>query len=97
VRADGLGRVSVTLQLTERGSNTIRLRGTGTDCQSPRVLGVKVNVRSAAASGAQGPRNADDALADTGTDFTPLWAGLGLLVAGAGLVSAARTRRRVTV
>jgi LPXTG-motif cell wall-anchored protein len=89
VRADDQGSVSLAVQPTKVGNNTVTLTGRQADCSGTRVLSVNVQV-SAAAAGSNLPRTG-------GVNFTPLWAGLGLLVAGALLVTTARSRRRILV
>lgn len=87
VRANNSGNVSLPLTLTQSGSNSITLTGQQSDCTGTRVLGIKVSV---------GAVGAGSALPHTGgVDFTPLWAGLGLLAAGAMLVTVAHSRRRI--
>ena len=92
VRASNSGRVSLSVTLTQSGSNSVTLTGQQSDCTGTRVLGVKVTV------GAVGAGGAGSALPGTGgVNLTPLWAGLGLLAAGALLVSVAHSRRRILV
>ncbi len=100
VTADKDGNVSVTLALTESGSNTITLTGRQADGTGARVLRVKVGVNggnaadAAASAAAAGGTN----LPHTGgVDLTPLYVGVGLLFAGGLLVGAARSRRRVLI
>jgi hypothetical protein len=90
VRASSSGKVSLPLTLTQSGSNSVTLTGQQSDCTGTRVLGIKVSVSAVGAGGAGSglPRTG-------GVDFTPLWAGLGLLAAGAMLVSLAHSRRRI--
>ena len=93
--AASAGAVSFTVKPTEAGTNTIDLIGKQADGTGTRVLSVKVNVRGAIA-GAPGASGSN--LPGTGgVDFTPLWAGLGLLAAGTLLVSAAQSRRRILI
>jgi hypothetical protein len=90
VRASSSGKVSLPLTLTQSGSNSVTLTGQQSDCTGTRVLGIKVSV-SAVGAGGSGSN-----LPHTGgVSLTPLWAGLGLLVAGAMLVSVAHSRRRI--
>lgn len=94
-RANNQGRVSFRLQLTKPGTNTIKLTGLQGDCTGTRVLGVKVGVRGNATGGSAVGANGAGLPGTGGVDFTPLWAGLGLLAAGALLVSVAHSRRRI--
>ena len=97
VTADENGQVSVTLTLTEVGSNTVTLRGRQADGTGSRVLGVKVGVE--AANGLAADANAAGAaLPHTGgISLSSLWAGIGLVAAGGLLVAVGRSRRRIQV
>jgi hypothetical protein len=91
------GTASFTVKLTRAGTNTIQLVGKQADGTGTRVLSVKVNVRGGVA-GSGSTSNSGTALPHTGgVNFTPLWAGLGLLAAGTLLVTAAQSRRRILV
>jgi hypothetical protein len=95
-RANSQGRVSFRLKLTKSGVNTIKLTGRQSDCTGTRVLGVKVSVRGGATGGNGNVAGNKSGLPGTGgVDFTPLYAGLGLLAAGAMLVGVAHSRRRI--
>jgi len=97
--ASSAGTVSVRVKLTQTGNNTITLTGQQSNCSGSRVLTAKVHVlgvkfgNGAAAGAGQG-----SGLPGTGgVNFTPLWAGLGLLAAGALLVTGAQRRRRILI
>jgi LPXTG-motif cell wall-anchored protein len=95
--ASNPGTVSFTVKPTRAGTNTIQLVGKQADATGSRVLTVKVNVRGGVA-GSGSTSNSGTALPHTGgVNFTPLWAGLGLLASGALLVSVAHSRRRILV
>src|SRR5471030_1495086 len=95
--ASNPGTASFAVKLTRAGTNTIQLVGKQADGTGTRVLTVKVNVRGGVA-GSGSTSNSGAALPHTGgVNFTPLWAGLGLLAAGTLLVSAAQSRRRILV
>lgn len=84
---DSDGNVSATVKLTRTGRNVIELTG----CQAngaTRVLSARVTVRGAGAG---------SGLPNTGVDLTSLYAGFGLLAAGALLVMVTRQRRKVLV
>jgi hypothetical protein len=100
VRADANGNVSVTLALTESGTNTITLSGRQADGTGTRVMGTTVGVNAGNAADAAAGAAAlggNDLPRTGGVDFTPLYAGFGLLFAGALLVGVARSRRRILV
>lgn len=94
INANSAGKASITLTLTKVGTNTVRLFGKRSAAcgGGTQVLGVKIQVRPAAASNAKGKE-----LGATGADLTPLWGGLALLVAGGTLVAVGRKRRGALV
>lgn len=84
---DSGGNVSATVKLTRTGSNVVELTG----CQAngaTRVLSARVTVRGAGVG---------SGLPNTGADLTSLYAGFGLLAAGALLVMVTHQRRKVLV
>ena len=95
--ANSKGKVSVRLKLTKPGTNTIKLSGRQTNCVGSRVLTAKVRVLGVKfGNGAVAGAGQGSGLPGTGgVNFTPLWAGLGLLAAGALLVTGAQSRRRI--
>jgi hypothetical protein len=103
------GSVRFTVKLTRSGTNTIKMIGTQFDgtgillLTAPRVhvSGAVSGINAGNAntgSANTGSTNSASGLPGTGgVNFTPLWAGLGLLAAGALLVTGARSRRRILV
>ena len=96
LRANSRGKVSTRVKLTKSGTNTIKLTGRQGDCTGSRVLNARVRVLGSSHGANAGVSGS--ALPGTGgVNLTPLWAGLGLLGAGALLVSTAHSRRRIHV
>lgn len=96
--AASAGSVRFTVRLTRSGTNAIKLIGRQFDGTGSLVLSANVKVRGAVAGLNAGSATSGSGLPGTGgVNFTPLWAGLGLLAAGTLLVSAARSRRRILV
>ena len=91
------GTVSFTVTPTQAGTNTIQLIGKQADGTGTRVLSVKVSVGGAIASTGTATNSGSNLPGTGGVNFTPLWAGLGLLAAGTLLVSAAQSRRRILI
>jgi hypothetical protein len=87
VTANSNGVATATLKLSKPGTWTITMRGPNAT-GGTRILSTEVVV-----TGDRARRE----LTKTGADLTFLWAGLGLLVAGGGLVALTRVRRRVRI
>jgi hypothetical protein len=87
------------VKLTRAGTNRIQLIGTQFDGTGTLVLtSPRINVRGSATGADAATGASGTGLPGTGgVNFTPLWAGLGLLAAGSLLVSVARSRRRILV
>jgi hypothetical protein len=90
VTANSNGVATATLKLWKPGTWTITMRGPNAT-GGTRILNTQVVV-----VGDRGGAGKEE-LTKTGADLTFLWAGLGLLVAGGGLVALARVRRRVRI
>lgn len=86
VMANATGVLRVTVVPTKVGTNVIRLVGRQADCTGLQRLAV--SVKTVTKPGLPGTG---------GAGLTPLWAGLGLLAAGALVVRVAFKRRRVLV
>jgi hypothetical protein len=93
------GSVRFRVKLTRSGTNTIKLIGTQFDGTGTLVLtSPRVFVRGGSTGANAATGDPASGLPGTGgVNFTPLWAGLGLLAAGALLVSVAHSRRRILV
>lgn len=92
VTASSTGTFRVSIAFQSSGTFTLRAAGTGLD-GGPRVVTAQVVV-AAAGVVSDGGEN----LASTGADgtATQVWAGIGLLGLGAGLVALTVSRRRAT-
>ena len=93
VVGDANGSFSTTVTVNGTGDSV--LTATGADGDGEGNLVVSATVRVLAASGGA----ADDGLAATGADgtATQVWAGIGLLGVGAGLVALTVSRRRAAL
>jgi len=85
VSANSSGVATAKVKLSEPGTWIVTFRGPNAS-GGVRVLKTRIVVAGSTSS-----------LAKTGVDLTFLWAGLGLLVAGGGLVALTRVRRRARV
>jgi hypothetical protein len=94
IRANSRGVAATTVKLWSACTWTIRF--TGRDARHHvRVLSARVVVTKKRAHAAPTAQIAAAPVASTSSALTPLWAGMGLVVAGGTLLGTMRMRRRV--